>query len=156
MVRSEALKVVKACPTSMGCLMKDDADIQEATETLTNSLMGHIQYINSETRKTGTTASAKRRKRFFKAENYGLDFNRDLPNDLPDGETPETQESKRALMVTAYNSGDPPNWPSIKKMMDETYCGQRHDVHERLSMEVFLKRWPFIGKVRRHFSYDSV
>lgn len=69
-----------------------------------------------------------------------------MPNSLPEGETCETQESKRMLMVSLGNSGAPINWSSVIKMMSETYYSQRGDINDQLSMEK-LSRWPFIGKV---------
>jgi len=144
---------VNTYPTSFGCLIKDAADKAECSLTLSNSIYNHIRYIKAENKRkppssnlldTPTTTKVRR---FSKSHNYGLDESRDLPNELQDGETPETQEAKRSLMVEMDSSGEAVNLTSVKKMMMETYSSQRKDIHERLIMEKLLQRWPFIGRV---------
>lgn len=130
--------------------MKDDADIVEAALALCNSLLSHSFYVSSllkAKRPSNNSEPSPSKRRFSKSQSNGLDPERDHPNSLPDAETLETQEAKRLLMVKMETSGMPLNWNVIKKLMAETYCSQRTDIIDQLSMEKLLPRWPFIGKV---------
>lgn len=152
-MRKEARKLVNLYPTPFGCLVGDDADKAEATEVLKNSIMCHVKYIQSENRRRKSNQSnsedsgTPKVARFTKSQNYALPEDRDLPNELQDGETPETQEAKRKIMVDMDSTGEAVNFASVKKLMMETYCSQRKDIHRRLIMEKLLKNWPFIGNV---------
>lgn len=116
-----AKKIIQKYPTSMGCIMKDDGDLKEASLSLKSSLFNRINYIRSEQRRKKLLrknrvslsegglgfeeeeeeireGAAPKRRRFSKAEEYGLASERDLPNELPSSETPKTQEAKRLLL----------------------------------------------------------
>lgn len=142
--------IVRAFPTSLGCLMKDNTDIEESATSLCSSMLNHIFYrkavAKSKKRKPSET-DLQPSKRFSSAQENGLAPERDMPCTLPNGELPETQEAKRLLMKEWENGGEAVNWDAVIKLMKETYYSQRVDINNHLSMEKLLGRWPFIGKV---------
>lgn len=128
--------------------MADDTDLSEAAASLASSIRHHIFYTNSLLKeKQSSSDGTPAKRRFSKSQSNGLDPERDNPTSLPDGETLETQEAKRLLMVEMETSGSSVNWTVISKLMSETYCSQRSDINEGLAMDKLLKRWPYIGKV---------
>lgn len=147
--------------------MKDNEDLKEASLSLKFSLMNRINYIRGEQRRKKLARKraslpvnleeeevdeieeeTSKKKRFSKAEEYGLDTDRDLPNELPASETPTTQEAKRLLLANHNKSGESMSFACLMKLMKETYYMQRSDINTGSSMDKILERWPFIGMVR--------
>lgn len=160
-VLREASQIVKKFPTSMGCLMKDDTDLSDASISLKDEIIKHARYTiqcerDARRKRLGEPAGKKRRKcdNFTKAQNFGLDASRDLPEDLPLGETNQSQEEKRKGLVEINSSGESFDIQKVLALMKGTYVWQRIDINKKMSMETLLKRWPFIGLVMRlAFSY---
>lgn len=139
--------------------MSDEKDINEASEVLCNSILGHIRYVKEteRTRRKRRVQSAGansddednpnlKLNKMSAAECYALESDRDLPNNLPLGETPEKQETSRLFLVRMSNESNV-NMVSVKKIMEETYYSQRVDINSSLNMEQLLERWPFLGEV---------
>lgn len=136
--------------------MFDDAEYEDAAGELCKSILSHIRYCQAEERarkrKTlgdlGNDGNKKRSKsdNFTKAQNFGLQPERDLPRDYPPGENALTQETKRSALETMFSQGQR-DMEVVMKNMQELYVSIRIDVNKKLRMEPLLKRWPFIGMV---------
>lgn len=84
------------------------------------------------------------------------------PKQLPPGETPETQEEKRQLLLVEYRK-EKPNDANVRTYMDATYVTQRVFINEqkpcfkisvRENVPTVLDNWPFLLKsnyLSQHF-----
>lgn len=158
-----ASQLVNAYPTSMGCIRKDKTEKREAAASLSFSLKNRVDYLNSLKRKQKSDVSnhkEKKGKKATKAQNYGIDPEIDLPNELPLEETPASQEIKRTCLVKMSKTGESINLKCVQNMMRETFSSQRTCINSLLPIEQILSQWPYIGEVRliRGFSnacYDK-
>lgn len=154
-----ATRIVEAHPTSLGCILRDETETLEAAENLCNSIVNHIRYMQSLERERkrkllGDAAVGRKRKKsdnFSRAQNFALCPNRDLPSELPQGETKQTQEAKRIVLVEMNSQGQR-ELAAISKIMSETYVTIRMDINKKMRIEALLKRWPFIGMVMNFLS----
>lgn len=153
MVLRECLRVINKIPTSMGCLMRDDTEKLEAATVLKGSVISHIRYLQNlerqkERERLGKDPQAPKRKsdNSTKAESYGLDPKRDLPDELPLGETTVSQEEKCKVLQEMSDQGVELN-ANIVSLMKMTYTTQRVDIKNRIPMDDFIKRWPYFGMV---------
>ncbi|XP_046417817.1 uncharacterized protein LOC124178463 [Neodiprion fabricii] len=93
------------------------------------------------------------RKRFSVRENFGINKDMDLPNELPEDETVDSQKEKQKRMQQMAETGEI-DMRLVIQFMIKTYPSQRASIAQGLNMEDIIKLWPFIGYfavLKQHF-----
>jgi len=121
---------------------------------LNKDLFNRIQYLQGRelTGKEKTRDRTSSRKALIGTSSYGIPPGQDLPDELPAGESPESQNERKSQLQHMAALADI-NWPKAEVLMRQTFSTQRNDINEELSMEDMLEAWPFIGKVSFTLSF---
>ena len=124
----------------------------ESTLDLGNQIFNHWRHLDKLKRKRTADPlppieGGVEFHNFNKRQRCGINPDRDIPLELPSGETKETQKEKKELMISKHRAGSC-NSKEISKLMEATYVSQRATINKKVTLDKLLIEWPFFGRVR--------
>lgn len=123
--------------------------ISQGKEALANQIYNHCRHLSklkNKRKSSGGSLDGATFHSFNKRQNCGVEQERDLPSELPDGETKDSQEKTRLSLKEIHASGCY-NGKEVKRLMALTYVTQRAAINKKLRMDQLLEQWPFFGNV---------
>lgn len=151
-----ARAIVALYPKTFGDLT-DEGDVLGCGYT---SLLNQIKTRVEHTNRNNTMARIRCSKRpnpgsaqkntYQKLDSYGcVNW---LPEDVPEGETVDSLEVKRQMMVTLYKTEGPNrvNKGRVDELMEKTYIKQRYLINSSPPPQVtdIMEEWPFLSQKR--------
>lgn len=155
-VCSEIAKtIVSEYPESFADLSKEGELLSRRYSSLLTQIKTRVEHVNRNTEnrirrpktsKKGEHSNRQAKTARTKVDSYGcINWH---PQDLPEGETPESLENKRQIMATIFNSASPRGVDrgDVDEFMRLTYINQRHMINAWPAPSIgdVKEQWPFL------------
>ncbi|KAJ8674063.1 hypothetical protein QAD02_005325 [Eretmocerus hayati] len=139
-------------PTSFSKQLENNVwndGVDSLTKSVYNGIMykNHVQRNNVHPRQVDSDEEEINQRRAQREQNrrndsYGC---AEYAPDLPDGETPESQESKRSELLKLLTAADPRNAQQKERLVLETYSTQRTVLNALdTDLQTVFVNWPFL------------
>ncbi|KAM9405643.1 uncharacterized protein ACWYII_028836 isoform 1-T1 [Salvelinus alpinus] len=155
-VCSEIAKaIVSEYPESFADLSKEGELLSRRYSSLLTQIKTRVEHVNRntenrirrpKTNKKGENSNRQVKTARTKVDSYGcINWH---PQDLPEGETPDSLENKRQIMATIFNSASPSGVDrgDVDEFMRLTYINQRHMINAWPAPSIgdVKEQWPFL------------